>query len=134
MFDELRSVQSIFNLVAKVLDVLCPQWKHKIIRSSTDGAPNMTGCHSGFTTRLANGALGQVFYRVWCLAHQLNIIIKDSLKAIADKAGLSVYDHSDDDLWASPPAGYIDSTNRQQVPVLHQCQVDVCLKDFLLNS
>ena len=87
LFDESHSGESLFGIFAKVLDVLGPQWKHKIVGSSTDGSPYMTGCHYGFTTRLANVALGQAFYRVWCLAHQLDLIINAALKAIADKAG-----------------------------------------------
>ena len=31
LFDESHSGESLFNIFAKVLDVLCPQWKHKII-------------------------------------------------------------------------------------------------------
>ena len=62
LFDESHSGKSLFNIFAKVLGVLCPQWKHKIIGSLTDGAPDITGCHSGFTTRLSNVALGNAFY------------------------------------------------------------------------
>ena len=62
LFDESNSGESHFNIFMKIFYVLCHQWKHKIIGSSTDGAPNMTGCHSGFTTRLANVPLGQPFY------------------------------------------------------------------------
>ena len=47
----------------------------------------MTGYHYGFTTRLANVELGQAFYLVWYLAHQLDLVIKAYLKAIDDKAG-----------------------------------------------
>ena len=87
LFNESHSGESLFNLFAKVLDLLCLQWKHKIIGLSTDGAPNMTCYHSGFTTRLANFSLGQALYRVWWLSHQLDLIIKADLKAISDKAG-----------------------------------------------
>ena len=62
LFDESHSGKSLFNIFAKVLGVLCPQWKHKIIRLSTDVSPNMKGCHSGFKTHLSNVALGQAFY------------------------------------------------------------------------
>ena len=62
LFDEFHSGELLLNLFAKVLDVLCPQWKHKIIGSLTDGAPKMKGCHSGFKTHLSNVALGQAFY------------------------------------------------------------------------
>ena len=89
LFDESHRGESLFNLFEKVFDALCPQWKEKIIGSSTDGAPNMTGCYSGFTTRLSNAAAaaGDMFYRVWCLAHQLDLVIKVAMKAIADKGG-----------------------------------------------
>ena len=56
----------------------------KIIGSSTDGVPSMTGCNVGFMTQLANVFIGGKFYRVWGLAHQLDLIIKDRLHAIAD--------------------------------------------------
>lgn len=48
----------------------------------------MTGCNVGFTTRLANSVDNHhAFYRVWCLAHQLDLIVKASLHAIADASG-----------------------------------------------
>lgn len=54
----------------------------KLIGSSTDGAPNMAGSISGFSTRLQDAIEAQgagAFYRVWCLAHQLDIIVKASV-------------------------------------------------------
>ena len=88
LFEESHSGESLFAFCSKVFDALCPTWKDKIIGSSTDGAPNMTGCNVGFTTRLANAAgNNRAFYRVWCLAHQLDLIIKASLHAIADATG-----------------------------------------------
>ena len=89
LFDESHSGELLFNLFEKVFDALCSNWKEKIIGSSTDGAPNMTGCHSGFNTRLSNSALGGMFYCIWCLAHQLDLVIKAALKALADKAGFT---------------------------------------------
>ena len=86
LFDESHSGESLFRFFEKVFDALCPYWKTKIIGSSTDGAPNITGSHSGFTTRLANAAEGQAFYRVWCLAHQLDLVIKPALKAISEES------------------------------------------------
>ena len=88
LFEESHSGESLYAFCSKVFDALCPTWKAKIIGSSTDGAPNMTGCNVGFTTRLANAAgTDRAFYRVWCLAHQLDLIIKASLHAIADVTG-----------------------------------------------
>ena len=62
LFTESYSGELLFNIFVMVLDVLCPQWKHKIIGLSAYGSPNMTVCHSGYTKRLANVALGQAFY------------------------------------------------------------------------
>ena len=91
LFEESHSGESLYAFCSKVFDALCPTWKAKIIGSSTDGAPNMTGCNVGFTTRLANAAgTDRAFYRVWCLAHQLDLIIKASLHAIADVTGFQL--------------------------------------------
>lgn len=85
LFEEAHSGASLYDFFSKVFDALCPTWREKIIGSSTDGAPNMTGCNVGFTTRLATAAGNdRAFYRVWCLAHQLDLIVKASLHSIAD--------------------------------------------------
>jgi hypothetical protein len=55
-----------------------------LIGSSTDGAADMTGCNVGFKTMLANAVSSPVFYRVWCLAHQLDLVIKAAANAIHD--------------------------------------------------
>ncbi len=38
------------DLLIKVLSALCPDWRMKLLGSSTDGAGNMTGHSSGFST------------------------------------------------------------------------------------
>jgi hypothetical protein len=43
--------------------------------------------HVGFTTLLANAVSSPVFYRVWCLAHQLHLVIKAAANAIHDVGG-----------------------------------------------
>jgi hypothetical protein len=44
---ELHNSDNMFDLTTKVLDVLFPNWKDKIIGVTTNGASNMTGCHVG---------------------------------------------------------------------------------------
>ena len=56
----------------------------KIIGLSADGAPSMTGCNFGFMTQIANVVVGGKLYRVWGLAHQLDLIIKARLHVIAN--------------------------------------------------
>jgi hypothetical protein len=48
----------------------------------------MTCCNVRFTTLLANAVSSPVFYRVWCLGHQLDLVIKAAANAIHDVGGL----------------------------------------------
>jgi hypothetical protein len=66
----------MFNMIVKVLDVICPGWRDSLIGVATDGARNMTGRHVGLLTFLDN-AIGPNFIRVWCGAHQLDLIMAD---------------------------------------------------------
>jgi hypothetical protein len=45
LFNEKHTGESLCNMFIKVFDSLCPVWRDKQIVSSTDGAPNMTGCN-----------------------------------------------------------------------------------------
>ena len=47
---ESHTGDNMFDLTTKILDVLCPNWKDKVIGVTTDGASNMTGCHVGMVT------------------------------------------------------------------------------------
>jgi hypothetical protein len=95
-------------------------WRDKLIGSSTDGAPNMTGCNVGFTSLLANAVSSPAFYRVWCLAHQMDLVIKAAANAIHDVGGLSIYYHYDDGHRLASATGNSDYKNGQQVPLLNQ--------------
>lgn len=55
-----------------------------IVGLSTEGTPHPTGCNVGFSTYLAKATGGGKFYRFWDLPHQLDLIIKAGLHAIAD--------------------------------------------------
>ena len=91
LFKAAHSGASLFISFLKVFDALCPAWKAKIICSSTDSAKSMTGCNVGFTTQLANVVIGGKLYRVWGLAHQLDIIIKAGLHAIANTGEFALF-------------------------------------------
>jgi hypothetical protein len=84
LFEESHSGESLFNLTSRVLGALCKDWRTKLIGSSTDGAANMTGYNVGLSTRLADDVEFK-FYRVWCLAHQLELLIKVSMTDIFDR-------------------------------------------------
>ena len=68
--------EAMFEMVVNVLDVIRPGWKDSLIGIATDGARNMTGRHAGLVTRL-DRCTGPGFIRVWCGAHQLDLIMAD---------------------------------------------------------
>ncbi len=60
--NERHTGQSMFDMIVKVLDVICPGWRDSLIGVATDGARNMTGRHVGLLTFLDN-ATGPNFIR-----------------------------------------------------------------------
>ena len=58
-----------------MFDVLIPCWKQQLIGVATYGAPNKIGAISDVVTRLKQASLGG-FYRVWCLLHQIDILLQ----------------------------------------------------------
>jgi hypothetical protein len=77
---------AMFEMFEKLFDVVCPLWKDKLIGCSTDGAANMTGHLSGVVTRIQN-VVKPNFMRVWCLLHQMDIIMQKVYK----RAGCNFY-------------------------------------------
>jgi hypothetical protein len=57
---------------------------------SVDDAPSMTGSIQGYSTRLASAVLEfGPLYRIWCLANQLDIIVKGAIVDMQDRANFS---------------------------------------------
>jgi len=65
----------------KLFDAIYPLWKDKLIGCSTDGVANMTRRHSGVVTRIQN-VMKPNFMRVWCLLHQMDIIMQKVYKRV----------------------------------------------------
>ncbi|KAJ2346059.1 hypothetical protein GGH91_002336, partial [Coemansia sp. RSA 2671] len=76
-----HKADDMVELLTKMLDALCPQWRQKLIGISSDGEPTMTGCNSGVVTQLAAAAANNVF-RVWCPIHQLDIHAGKAMTAL----------------------------------------------------
>jgi hypothetical protein len=74
---------NILVLIVKIRDVLFSMWHDKLILVSNDGENTMTGRHSGLVTLLENRVTNNIL-RVWCVPHQMNIIIKKVTKAMMD--------------------------------------------------
>ncbi|KAH9536239.1 hypothetical protein CY35_17G098500, partial [Sphagnum magellanicum] len=76
-----HTAEILYNLLCKFLDALYPDWRVKLLNTSSDGENTMTGCHIGLITRIARCAKFNVL-RVWCVPHQIDIIVKSSAEGI----------------------------------------------------
>ena len=74
---------NICQLIVKILDVLFPMWRDKLISISTDGENTMTGRHGGLVTLLDKEATNSLL-RVWCAAHQMDLVVKQVTKTAND--------------------------------------------------
>ncbi len=68
--------EHMHELFEKLFNILDPRWKTKLVGITTDGAVNMTGRHKGAVTKIQNSALGEGFYRLWCVLHQMDIVVQ----------------------------------------------------------
>lgn len=77
-----------YDLIVAAMDVLAPNWRHQLIGVSTDGASAMTGCVQGTCSRLARESHGSIF-RIWCGAHQLDLVIKKAFNKLCSERFLN---------------------------------------------
>jgi hypothetical protein len=78
---ERHSAMNMFNMLVKFLDALNQPWRAKLIGTSSDGENTMTGRHGGLVTRIVQCAKNNVL-RVWCVPHQIDIVVKSSADGI----------------------------------------------------
>lgn len=75
-FRATHSDEIIFEVVRSLMNGLCTDTsEQKLLSVATDGASNMTGWYKGALTRFAALPLPG-FYHVWCVAHQLDLVIQ----------------------------------------------------------
>lgn len=73
----------MFEMLSSMLDVICADWRTKLIGVSTDGARNMTGKTSGLLTRISGSITApNELIRVWCGAHQLDLVMEHILNDV----------------------------------------------------
>eukprot|EP00126_Sphaerothecum_destruens_P012273 Sdes_comp20995_c0_seq5m19729 len=80
-----HSADVLFNSCKKLLDVLCPAWERLIVGITTDGERKMTGKVSGVATRFQRVS-EQGFIRVWCAAHQLDLVLQAVYRNFAEES------------------------------------------------
>jgi hypothetical protein len=81
----------MFQMVVSFLDVLRPGWKVHLLSVSSDGARNMTGRVSSVVTRLSNTMHNECpLTRVWCGAHQLDLVMEHIMDTIVKERFFTV--------------------------------------------
>jgi len=82
MFDR-HIGEVMYKMVTVFLNVMCPIWIVRLLGISSDGARNMTGRVAGVVTHLSNAMHNECpFIRVWCGAHQLDLIMEYIMNSI----------------------------------------------------
>ncbi len=90
MFDWHTS-EVMFQMVVSFLDVLRPGWKVHQLGVSSDGARNMTGRVFGVVTRLSKAMHNECpLTRVWCGAHQLDLVMEHIMDTIVKERFFTV--------------------------------------------
>jgi hypothetical protein len=73
------------KLIKIMFNTVSPSWCEKVILISSDGENTMTVRHAGVVTLLENECSNPML-RIWCIPHQLDIIIKNATHGVLDEA------------------------------------------------
>jgi hypothetical protein len=84
-FFEQHLAVNYVKLIKTMLDTFCPNWRSKLISISSYGENTMTGRHGGVVTLLEKECNNPVL-RIWCVPHQLDIVVKNATQDVLDQA------------------------------------------------
>ena len=96
-----KTAETQFKHCAKVLDVIDPMWRSRLVTVSTDRECTMMGRVFGVQT-LFEAAADHKILRVWCGLHQFNLVAQREYVALSD------------DMFVSTLTGLIAYLRRQQ--------------------
>lgn len=91
---ERRTSENMFKVLERVLDQVSLSWRKKLLSVTTDGENKMTGRHQGFVTLIALACEFPIM-RVWCGAHQLDLVMKKAFRKLG-KSDEESYDAGDE--------------------------------------
>ncbi|DAZ92524.1 TPA: hypothetical protein N0F65_012754 [Lagenidium giganteum] len=75
--------------MVQFIHAVAPERRCQLIGIACDGASNMDGKHRGVVTRLTRQCTSDV-HRVWCGAHQLDLVVKKSINKLWDETFKSI--------------------------------------------
>lgn len=90
-FDQYPAL-SVMQRLEKYLDVLDPQWRGKLLGTTSNGGVHtgrnigMTGSQQGISARLTSLVTKPGFYLIWCGIHQLELVVKNCITSFCQKA------------------------------------------------
>ncbi len=73
------------KLIKILLNTVSPSWCEKVISISSNGENTMIGRHASVVTLLENQCSNPVL-RIWCVPHQLDIVVKNATHGLLDEA------------------------------------------------
>jgi hypothetical protein len=74
--------ENMFLLIYEFLDMICSNWKCKLIGIATEGTSSMTGCVNGVVSCIHRECLADSVYCVWCGAHQLDLVAQKVIQKL----------------------------------------------------
>jgi hypothetical protein len=81
----------MFDMVAKFLGVIYPDWRIRLLGATSDGARNMTGPVEGTLSYLESSLLRVLsLIRVWCGGHQLDLVMEHVMNRVVKESFLDV--------------------------------------------
>jgi len=84
-FFERHLAVNYVKLIKTMFNTLCRDWRSKLISISSDGENTMIGRHGGVVTLLEKECNNPML-RIWCVPHQLDIVIKNATQDVLDQA------------------------------------------------
>jgi hypothetical protein len=84
-FFERHLAVNYVKLIKTMLKTLYPNWRSKLISINFDGENTMIGRHGGVVTLLEKECNNLVL-RIWCVPHQLDIVVKNVMQDVLDQA------------------------------------------------
>jgi hypothetical protein len=84
-FFERHTATNFVKLITTILDCMHSSRRDNVISISSDGENNMTGRNGGVVTLLERECTNPIL-RIWCVPHQLDLIIKHATHDIMDLA------------------------------------------------
>jgi hypothetical protein len=90
MFDR-HTGRVMFDMVAKFLGFICPDWRIRLLGATSDGARNMTGRVEGTLSYLESSLLRELsLIRMWCGGHQLDLVMEHVMNRVVKESFLDV--------------------------------------------